>query len=227
MIVDDAVPPEPTSGPRPVGKPATVWWAVMTVCRIAVPTGFVVMALIGAVVTPPFGMFVVAPLTGSGLGLLVALLNPAFPDERWARRAALLTAATGAAFIPFMSGVTLFGNAGGVFALVLLVLGSGLAADRMMDVVENHPPGSVRRDDHWLRVVMPSLPTAALLQEWRATQAVFGGRRGIAEQTRAAHVRGLLLEELARRDPAAVERWLSSGDWSAVPRIRTDRDVAG
>ncbi len=199
----------------------------MTVCRVTVPTGFVVMALIGAVVTSPVGMLVVAPLTGSGLGLLVALATPAFPEQPWARRGALLTAATGAALVPFLSGVTLLGNAGGVVALVLLILGSCLAADWMMDAVENYPLGIAPRDDRWKRMVLPSLSTVALLQEWRATQAVFGSRPGIAERTRAVQLRGYLLEEFARRDPAAVERWLTSGDWSSEPAIRPDRDVAG
>jgi hypothetical protein len=199
----------------------------MTVCRVVTLTGFVVMALIGAVVTPPVRMLVVAPLTGCGLGLLVALGNPAFPEQPGARRGALLTAATGAAFVPFISGVALFGNAGGVVALVLLILGSCLAANWMMDVVENYPLGDAPRDDRWRQMVLPSLPTAALLQEWRATQAVFGSRPGVAERTRAVQLRGLLLEEFARRDPAAVERWLTSGDWSSEPAIRPDRDVAG
>jgi hypothetical protein len=199
----------------------------MAFIRVAVPGGFAFLAVVGALVTPPVGMLLVAPLIGLGVGLLVALLNPLFPGEPWPRRGALSTGATAAAFVPFTNGVALLGNVGGVIALALLVLGSCLAAERMMDLIERDPADGAVRDDHWLQVVMPSLPTATLLQEWRATRTLFGGRRGLAEQTRAVHVRGLLLEELARRDPAAVERWLSSGDWSSEPRIRPDRDVAG
>lgn len=230
MIVDQsALPPEdPAPKDATAGeRVSSAWRAVMAFCRLAVPGGFVLLALIGALVTPPVMMLVVAPLIGGVAGAMVALLNPAFPAESWARLGALLTAATGAAFVPFTSGVALLGSAGGVLAIVLLVLGSCLAADRIADVVENIPSGSSLPDDHWLGIVMPSLPTAALLHEWRATRAAFGARRGVVEQARAVHVRSLILEELARRDPAAVERWLSSGDWSSEPRMRPDRDVAG
>jgi hypothetical protein len=224
-----APPPEEPSpgGDRPGVLASSLWRAVMAFCRVVVPSGFVLLALIGALVTPPVAMLVVAPLIGCVTGVMVVLLSPAVSAEPWGRRAALYTAATGAAFVPFTSGVALFGSAGGVLALVLLVLGSCLAADGIADVIEDMPAGGALPDDHWLVVVMPSLPTAALLQQWRATRAVSFAGRGAAEQARAAHVRGLILDELARRDPAAVERWLTSGDWSSGPRIRPDRGMAG
>ena len=198
----------------------------MALCRIVVPTGFVVLAVLGAVVTPPVAMLLVAPLIGAGLGLVVRRLSPAFPDELRARRATLLAGATGAAFVPFTNGVTLLGDVGGVVALVLVILGSCLAANWLMDIIEDSPSCPAPRDDRWMRVVLPSLPTAALLKEWRATQAVFSTRPDIAARTRAVQLRGCLLEEFARRDPAAVERWLTGGDWSSGPRIRPDREVA-
>lgn len=199
----------------------------MALSRVVVPAGFVVMALIGALVSPPVAMFLVAPLIGVGVGGMVALLNPAFPAELWARRGALFTGTTAAAFVPFISGVAVVGNAGGIVALGLLILGSCLAADRMVDLIEDPPTGDALRDERWMRAVLPSLPTAALLQEWRSTRSVFGSRSGATERTRAARLRECILEELARRDPAAVERWLRSGDWSSEPEIRPDRDVAG
>lgn len=224
-----ALPPEePSPGDdRPGVLASSLWRALMAVCRVVMSGGFVLLALIGAFVTPPVAMLVVAPLIGCCAGVMVGLLSSAVSEEPWARRGALVTAATGAAFVPFTNGVALFGSAGGVLALVLLVFGSCLAADRIANFIENVPAGSDLRDDHWLGVVMPSLPTAALLQEWRATRAVSFAGRGAAEQARAAHVRGLILEELARRDPVAVERWLTSGDWSSGPRMRPDRGVAG
>jgi hypothetical protein len=227
VSVDESDPEPLAPEPHPDAAGATPSWnAVMAFCRVLVPAGFVGTALIGAFVTPPIGMLLVAPLTGAGVGLLAALVNPAFPAETWARRGALISGATGAAFVPFVNGVALLGAVGGVLAVVLLVLGSCRAANWMIDVIEDSPARMSSRDERWTRMVMPSLPTATLLQEWRATQAVVGSRP-VAERTRAVQLRGILLEELARRDPAAVERWLRSGDWSSGPQIRSDRDVAG
>ena len=204
-----------------------LWNSVMACCRVVVRAGFVALALLGAFVTPPAGMLLVAPLTGATAGVVVACLHPAFPAQPRARRGALLTAATGAAFVPFVNGVDLLGSAGGVVALVLLVLSFCLAADWLMGLLEDRPPNGAPGDVRWLRAVLPSLATAVLLQEWRATQQTCGSRSGAAERARAVQLRELLLDEFARRDPVAVERWLASGDWSAGPRMGSDRDVAG
>ena len=200
---------------------------VMACCRVVVRAGFVALTLLGAFVTPPAGMLLVAPLTGAVAGLFVAGLHPVFPAQSRARPGVLLTASTGAAFVPFVNGVDLLGSAGGVVALVLLVLGSCLAADRLMDLVEDSPPNGAPGDARRLRAVLPSLSTAVLLQEWRTTQQTCGSRPSAAEGARAVQLRELLLDELARRDPVAVERWLASGDWSSGPRMGSDRDVAG
>lgn len=201
--------------------------AGLAACRVVVPTGFVALAVLGALVTPPVGMLLIAPLTGAAAGLAVAFLHPAFPGEPRARRAALLTAATGAAFVPFIYGVDLLGGVGGMVALVLLVLGCCLAASWAMDLIEATPPARAPADEGWMRAVLPSLPTAVLLQEWRATQQLCGPGTGAAERARAAQVRALLLEELSRRDPLAVEQWLASRNWSSEPGMRSDRDAAG
>lgn len=221
----DPPPPDPR---RDVGdaRPLLVPRLIAS-CRVVVHGGFVLMALLGALVTPPIGMLLVAPLTGAAAFIVVAMLNPAFPAEPWARRGALLAGATGAAFVPFANGVALSGNAGGVVALVLLILGSCVAADWLMDVLERSPGSGVARDDRWMQVVLPSLPTPELLREWRAAQRAFGSLPADADRARVVKLRGLLLEEFARRDPAAVERWLTGGDWSAEPNIRADGDAVG
>lgn len=228
MSLDLSAPEPGSPAPRPDADGTTpLWGSVMACCRVVVRTGFVGVALLGALVTPPAGMFLVAPLTGAGAGLAVLRLKRAFPTEPWARRGPLLAAATGAAFVPFLNGVALLGSVGGVVALVLLICGSCVAADWMMKFIEAPPAGALPRDECWMRTVVPSLPTAVLLQEWRATQQLCGSHTGAAERDRAARLRGFLLEELARRDPVAVERWLTSGDWSSEPQMRSDRDVAG
>jgi hypothetical protein len=216
------IEPRPVAGgSHPLGRTVIAWF------RVIVRAGFISMALVGAFVAPPVAMLVGAPLTGAALGIAVAFFNPAFPSTAWARRGAVLTGATGVGSVPFVHGVALFGNAGGVVALVLLILGSCVAATWLTDMLESAPPGDAVRDDRWVRMVLPSLPTSDLLHEWRATQKVFGSWTGTAERTRAVELRACLLEELARRDPAAVERWLTRGDWASAPRIRRDRDVAG
>lgn len=201
--------------------------AVMACCRFVVAAGLATLALLGALVTPPAGMLLVAPLTGAACGLAVAYLNPAFPEKPWARRATLLTAATGAAFVPVTNGVDLLGSAGGVVALVLLVLGSCLAGDWVVDLVEDAPPTGAPVDEGCVRAVLPSLSTAVLLQEWKATQQECDSGTGAAERARAVRLRALLLDELYRRDPVAVQRWLISTDWSLGPRMRPDHDAAG
>ena len=227
MSLDRSAPAPASPEPRPdTDSTPPLWGSVLACCRVVVSTGFVGLALMGALVTPPAGMFLVAPLTGAAAGLAVVRLGRAFPAERWARRGPVLTAAAGAAFVPFINGVALWASAGGVVALVLLICGSCLAADWLVNLAGESPAGPPR-DETWMRVVVPSLPTAVLLQEWRATQHVCGSQTGTAELARAVRLRGVLLEELARRDPAAVERWLTSGDWSSEPPMRSDRDVAG
>lgn len=199
----------------------------MACCRFVVAAGLATLALLGALVTPPAGMLLVAPMIGAACGLVVAYLNPAFPEKPWARRAALLTAAAGAAFVPVTNGVDLLGSAGGVVALVLLVLGSCLAGDWMMDLIEDVPPTGAPVDEDCVRAVLPSLSTAVLLQEWEATQQMCGSGTGAAERARAVRLRALLLDELYRRDSVAVQQWLTGTDWSLGPRMRPDHDAAG
>jgi hypothetical protein len=150
VSVDRSVPapePLPPEPPSVAGDATPLWDSMMACCRVVVSAGFIVTALVGAFVTPPAGLLLVAPLTGAGAAVVVTLLNRAFPAEPWARRSALLAGATGAAFVPFFNGVTLLGNAGGVIALLLLVLGSGLVADWMLDVIEDPPSSLTSRDE--------------------------------------------------------------------------------
>ena len=56
------------------------------------------------------------------------------------------------------------------------------------------------------------MPTTTLLDRWRATGAVLRSTNDPGERCLAAEVRGVLLDEMARRDPDGVARWLTEGD---------------
>jgi hypothetical protein len=67
-------------------------------------------------------------------------------------------------------------------------------------------------DSAHLRRVLPELPDDALLREWGDSADLLGPDVDPATRVAAAELRALLIDELSRRDPAGVERWLRTGD---------------
>jgi hypothetical protein len=181
---------------------------------------FVAAALVGAVVTPWWWMLLFAPVLGALAGGTVAVVDPGFPREPSSRRLVCYAVGVGVLLLPFGTALPALGDAGGLIAVVLLGVGSLVAADRLPED-DAVPPV---RDVAALGAVLSVLPTAELIEEWEATEELL---RSPLHRRTAAEVRGLLLEELTRRDPAGVSRWLTAGGASPEPHLGTDRDLPG
>jgi len=69
------------------------------------------------------------------------------------------------------------------------------------------------------------LPTSMLLREWRSAGEHLWPGANPGRRAAAVLVRNLLLEELSRRDPEGVARWLSDGDEEAPERYLGDSDA--
>ncbi|MCZ2857111.1 hypothetical protein [Blastococcus sp. VKM Ac-2987] len=186
--------------------------------RVLVATTILTTALVGAVFTPWLWMLVYAPTLGLLFGGTAALADPDFPRDPASRRLVVHAAATGVLLLPFGAALPALGSLGGVAVLVLLVAGPLVAADRLTeDEVDV-------RDVAGLRSVLPRLPTAALVETWSGTEELLRSPR---HRDLATEVRGLVLDELTRRDPGGVAAWLAVGGTSPAPHIRSDRDLAG
>jgi hypothetical protein len=243
MIIDDPgpfgpSPPEPGPQTTPEQCPQTypglaapvawgLWRAVIGVSRVVVSTVFVTVALLGAAVTPALTMLTLAPLVGALAAGITAAINPGFPVERSARRAAVFVGAASTMLVPFISGAGALGDTGGALAFALLVLGFLLAADWLIGGGGGAPDGAASHDVAGLRNLLRELPVAVLLDEWRATETVLQAQLDGPDRNATVQIRGLLLDELTRRDPVGVHRWLEDGGRSPERHIRTDPDPTG
>lgn len=191
----------------------------MRVGRALVARLFVATAVVGAVFAP-WPWMLATPVLGALVGGLVAAVDPGFPGEVASRRTVLRAAGAAVLAVPFAAALPALGALGGAIAAVLLFVGSLVMADRL--TVEESGADVV--DVAGMGTVLGVLPTRELVREWRASEALLRSSR---HRGQAAELRGLLLDELARRDPAGVARWLSAGGASPDPYIRTDRDLTG
>jgi len=185
-------------------------------CRRTLLGGAVGFACIGALTTPPQVVLVFAPTFGFFAGSVVALINPAFPKDRSARRAAVFSGTGAALVVPCLAGIGQFGTTGTVAAVVLMVLGCVVVGGWIAE--QSDPPYPVAAPDldlEELRQFLEVLPTSMLLREWRSTGAHVQPGANPEGRAGAVLVRTVLLEELSRRDPAGVARWLSGGDEDA------------
>jgi hypothetical protein len=146
----------------------------------------------------------------------VAVINPSFPEARSARRAVVFSATGTALLVPCLTGLGEFGTAGTVAAVMLMILGCVVVAGWIAE--QSEPPARETAPDldvDELQQFLEVLPTSMLLREWRvAGEHVQPGSDG-NRRAEAVLVRTLLLEELSRRDPVGVARWLSEGDEEA------------
>ena len=197
-----------------------VWRTAVRWGRALAATVFVATALVGAAVTPWWWMLLFAPVLGALAGGTVAVVDPDFPREPSSRRLVCYAVGVGVLLLPFGTALPALGDAGGLTAVVLLGVGSLVAADRLPD--DDAPPPV--RDVTALGAVLPGRPPAELVGEWMATEELLRAPR---HRSSAAEVRDLLLEELTRRDPAGVARWLAAGAASPRPYIRVDGDLPG
>ncbi len=225
MMADVPGPPDPprSLSARPVDSgPSTggrkIWQAAIRTGRVVGTAGFVSVALWGAVVLPAEVMVLVAPATGAFVGGIAGMLHPGFPRSPQARRVAAYAVAAGVLLVPFLVGLSSLGAAGAALFLGLLLVGLLVLEDRLSAA----PDAGGGRDDTALRELLPRLSTTYLLEEWHASEALLVDDHGTA-----VHVRALLLDELTRRDPAGVQRWLTSRDRSPESYIDPGRDLAG
>ncbi|MGY1752634.1 hypothetical protein [Blastococcus sp. SYSU D01042] len=214
------VQPPPEDLPRVPGPaaPADRAPSLHAGWRVLVRTGAVLVlglscgiALLGALVTHWTGMLVFAPLLGAAAAAVVALVGPS------SRPALVHAAVAGTVLVPFANGLVLLGSAGGALLLALLTVGPLLLLG--WSAAEDTPVGRTT-----LPELLQLLPTAELIEEWRATEEL---HRDPAQRSTASVVRAALLDELSRRDPDGVAAWLAGGDPVPDRYIRTDRDLAG
>ena len=179
--------------------------------RRVLATVCVGLALVGAVVTPPLTMLVLPPIVGGFMGGIVAISDPSFPRSTAARRRVVQTVAAGAVLVPAVSGLGLLGAAGLPVALALVLLGVVLLLDGAVAAGSSGAEFSAA-DAARLAEVLSRMPTGTLVNRWRATGAVLRSTDDPGERCLAAEVRAVLLDEMARRDPDGVARWLTEGD---------------
>ncbi|HEX2074775.1 MAG TPA: hypothetical protein VHF92_13400 [Geodermatophilus sp.] len=196
------------NGPR-----AHAWpWTALTRLAPVLLTVVVAVALLGAVVTPPVTMLLVAPALGIVFATHAALAQAAFPGGSSVRRTALLAGVGGTLLVPFAAGIGFLGTVGGMVVLALVAMAGGAALGWMARRPAEHDgPATGEADPAGLHERIRDLPTRTLLTQWRwaGTQL----RSGTDPERRMALVRlrALVLDELSRRDPAGVERWLENG----------------
>ncbi|NEK84518.1 hypothetical protein GCU60_01895 [Blastococcus saxobsidens] len=201
------------------GRPSALRVAVR-VGRVLAATIFVTTALIGAVVAPWPWMLLYAPAVGALAGGTVALARSGSRQDAASRRTVVHAAVVGFLAVPFGAGLPALGGAGGVVVLFLLVVASLVAADWLAEEQPGPPVAGAAE----LRSVVGALPTQDLVHAWLGTEDLL---RSAREHRRVAELREVLLDELARRDPAGVAEWLAAGGRSPVPHISVDRDTTG
>ncbi|MGY1835483.1 hypothetical protein ACI79P_10260 [Blastococcus sp. SYSU DS0510] len=189
------------------------WGRVLVIASLLGP------ALVGALVAPWQVTLVHGPTLGLLLGGTLALADGGFPREAASRRLVLRAAGAGILLVPFGAALPVLGSLGGLVVLVLLVVGSLVAADRLAEDAAAEVGAAAGVAD-----VLPVLPTAELADRWVETEEIL---RSGQHRDRVVEVRALLLDELSRRDPEGVAAWVAAGGRSPRPYLRADRDGAG
>jgi hypothetical protein len=202
------------------------WRTAARISRATVVSCAVLLALLGAVMSSPAVTLVWAP----GIGIFAAIVAASVSSDGAAARRAAWTAGTGAAAaVPFFSGLGLLGPGGAFVVPVLVVLGSlwvleSAADDRACDMGD---VAAARRDLTVLRRALPEVSVDALVREWRYTTDRLRPEVHPDVRAVAAELRSLLIDELTRRDPAGVERWLRAGGGDPGDHLAGGAEPAG
>lgn len=207
-------------GSSPVARRVERAWRTGTrIVRAVLLVGAVGVALLGALLGPPSAVLLWAPVVGLVTLGATALALRVFAEAPGRRRTVLVSGVVGVLLAPFTSGLGVLGSAGGVLLVAMLVLGALWVAELAADAVDAGPAAGVRRQLVTLRRVLPDIPLDALLAQWRQVAPQL--RQDTEPEVRgaAAELRSLLLDELSRRDPAGVERWLRSGVDEPAPYL--------
>jgi len=219
---------------QPDGVPAGLrigspWVVLGRASRLILLLGTTACALVGALTTPPYVVLLFAP----GFGLLVSVMAASiilgFRELAAARRAIVLSGAWGALLVPALAGVGVLAAGGAVIMFVLMVVGAVVAASWITETCsstdwrsETALHDETEMDEDKLRPFISAMPTSTLLREWRRTGERLQPGKDPQLRVAAVHLRTLLLEELSRRDPAGVDRWLSKGDEDTPDRYLRD-----
>jgi hypothetical protein len=175
--------------------------------------GLTACAVVGALTTPAYVVLVLAPLLGVFVAGVVAILSIASVDAASVRRPVLLSGAWAALLVPALAGAGVFGTGGAVLMFGLMVLGVVVCGHWIVESCDpDGEQGEPGTDEEQLRQLLRVLPTSMLLREWRSTVDPVRLGAEPERRARAVRLRTLLLEELTRRDPAGVARWLIEGD---------------
>ncbi|MCZ2814766.1 hypothetical protein [Modestobacter sp. VKM Ac-2984] len=210
------------------GDSDATWTRVARALRLLLAVLYVGIALPGAVVTPVPRMLLLAPLVGAFAAVVAGLVNPGFPAHPRARRAVLGAFAAAALTVPFSSGVALLGPSGAWLVIGMILLAATVAGMWIADWDAAPLTVSDPRRVAALRDFVGVLPTEALIREWRATDPPLQATTDPQERAALVRVRGLILDELVRRDPAAMAQWLEDGGPADPgPHLRRERGPAG
>jgi hypothetical protein len=173
-------------------------------------------ALVGALTTPAYVVLVAAPGFALIVGGAAASVILGFRELAPARRIIVLCGAWAALLVPAFAGMGALAEGGAVIAFVSMVVGCVVAASWIADTCASSGENAQKGiDEEQLREFIRALPTSMLLREWRSTCEHLPAAADPERRAEAIRVRTLLLEELSRRDPAGVTRWLSEGDEDA------------
>ena len=222
--------------PRPALPGPRLLSAGLRSSRVLLRVLYLGVVFVGVVVAPPPVMLVLAPALGVAAAGFFALITWSVEAGAPSRRSLLTTAAVAAGFVPFVAGIHQLGGVGtwlglAVLALVAVVGGHAVAtvdppAPLTAAAVTDNPLPP-RADDASLRELLRVVPLETLFCEWQTTEDALDGRAGAQRYLAAVQVRALLLDEMGRRDPGGVDRWLTDGPQRSPEHyVRGDRDLA-
>jgi hypothetical protein len=197
-----------------------LWVRYGRACRALLLLAATACALAGALTASPYVVLVIAPACGLFVAGVVAVhvvalegrtVDPVRTTK--AHRAVLLSGGWAALLPPAAAGIRTLDDAGVMVVVVLVFLAASVGAGGIVEICQlssETPEGGW--DEEELRQLLRVLPTSMLLSEWHSGCEYVHSAKAHEARIHAAQVRGLLLEELSRRDPAGVGRWLSEGD---------------
>jgi hypothetical protein len=185
--------------------------------RVILLAAFVAVALLGAAVTSALTLFVLGPATGAFFASKVARTRDGFRHRHSVDRSVIWSGVGGMLLVPYFAGITMLGAVGRGLTLALLALCAGEITIRIRSWDHQAHLSTQGGTDMGTMApsvglsptgeLMGSMVTSRLLEQWHSSEEeLYGGdpHRRLA----AVQLRALLLDELSRRDPAGIERWV-------------------